>query len=84
VSTVLAALGDYFSIAPQLNATNRALQETHNILNAWDGLSLVQRKMAFYRGMIFSSLETNLLNIVSKATGVSPALPGQGGDEEEE
>ena len=68
----------------QLAATNRALEECHNLLIYFDSLSLVQRKTRKVKLQCANTVENAVLNIISAQTGVSPALPSeQGGDDEE-
>jgi len=86
VSAVFLALQDYFFMPSQLEATNRALQENHNLLNWWESLSLVQRKTRMVKFQCATCCEGALLAICNSRTGVSPVLPGQAGsgDDDEE
>jgi len=83
VGAVAMAIADYFYIGSQLAATNRALEESHNMLIWWDSLSLVQRKKRSCKLQCATVIEGSILNLISARTGVSPALPSEGGDDEE-
>jgi hypothetical protein len=87
IASVALALLDYFYILSQLAATNKALEDTHNVLLYWDSLSLVQRKSRAVKLKIADVMEGSTLELCSMRTGVSAALPGateesdNGGDE---
>jgi len=86
-ASVMLAISDYFYIPAQLAATNRALQDCHNLLTFWDSLSLVQRKQRSVKKRCATTVEGALLAICASRTSVSPALPSEAGvddDEEEE
>ena len=78
------ALGDYFYIPAQLAAANGGLQELHNLLNWWDGLSLIQRKTRATKSRACQTVEAAFLNVVASRTALSAALPGEAVEEEEE
>ena len=78
------ALGDYFYIPSQLAAANSGLQELHNLLNWWDGQSLIQRKTRAAKLKACTIVETAFLNVVASRTALSAALPGDAKEEEEE
>ena len=85
LSATAMAVTDYFFIPSQLAAVNRAVEETHNLIQYWDSLSLVQRKTRKVKLACANTVENAMLNVISAMTGVSPALPSeQGGDDEEE
>ena len=65
-----------------LAATNKALEDTHNLLIWWDSLSLVQRKMPTAKLRCATVMEGSVLNLCSSRTGVPPTLPSQGGEDE--
>jgi len=78
------AVGDYFYVPSQLGAANGALEECHNLLNWWDSLSLVQLKTRQTKLKACQTMEGAALNLIASRTAMSPALPGEGGGEEEE
>ena len=82
VASVAMAFIDYWSIPSQLAVTNKALEDTHNVLLFWDSLSLVQRKTNAVKLKIADVMEGSVLQLCSARTGLSPSLGG-GGDEEE-
>ena len=70
---------DYFYVSAQLSACNSAMQEMHNMINWWDSLSLIQKKTRATKLKICTTVETQVLSIISARTAESPALPGQAG-----
>ena len=83
IASVAMAFLDYWYIPSQLAATSKALEDAHNILLFWDSLSLVQRKMGSVKLKVADVMEGSVLQLCSMRTGLSPALPGAGGDDEE-
>ena len=86
VASVAMALTDYFYIPMQLTASNRALNEMHNLLLWWDSLSLVQRKRPDAKLRCADVCEGSVLALCEARTSVSSALPseeggGEGGGE---
>ena len=77
------SLADYFYIPSQVTATNRALEECHNLLQWWDSLSLVQRKARSCKLKCAQVTEEAVLNLLTSRTGASP-FPLGGEDNEEE
>ena len=84
ITAVFSAVADYFYLASQLAATNRALEELHNLLTWWDSLSLVQRKSRAVKAKCVTIVEGAMLSLVQAKTSVSSALPGEKGDDGEE
>lgn len=84
IASAAMALMDYFYIPSQLAATNRALEETHNLLSWWDSLSLVQRKSRPSKLRCVMTCEGAVLALCQARTGASSALPGQQEQSEEE
>lgn len=86
IASVMMAVNDYFYIPAQLAATNRALQDAHNLITYWDSLSLVQRKTPSVKLRCATTMETGVLALCAARTAVSPALPSEAvqDDEEEE
>lgn len=80
ISSVALAFLDYFYIPSQLSATNKALEDTHNILLYWDSLSLVKRKSRAVKLKIADVMEGSTLQLCSMQTGVSAALLGAAED----
>jgi hypothetical protein len=78
------ALQDYFYVPAQLAETNRSIQEVHNLLTWFDSLSLVQRKTRSVKLKCAQLVEGTFLALCAARTAVSPALPGQEVEEEEE
>ena len=71
------AFVDYFYVQSQLAATNRALQECHNMLIWWDSLSLVQRKKRSTKLQCTSTVEGAILDLCASRTSMSAALPSE-------
>ena len=84
IASVSMALNDYFYIPSQLAATNRAVQDLHNLLVWWDSLSLVQRKTRAVKLRCASTVEGAVLALCASRTAVSPALPNEQVEDEEE
>ena len=63
VANICMALTDYFYIPSQLQATNRALEQCHNLLQWWDSLSLVQRKRPDVKKRCCEQVEGSLLDM---------------------
>ena len=80
ISSVALAFLDYFYIPSQLAATNKALEDCHNVLLYWESLSLVQRKTQAVKLKIADVMEGNVLQLCSMRTGMSAALPGAAED----
>ena len=80
VASVSMAFLDYFYIPSQLAATNKALEDCHNLLLYWDSLSLVQRKTRAVKSKVCSTVEGAVLGLCQARTGVSSALPTEGDD----
>ena len=84
VASVAMALQDYFYMPGQLSEANRAVQDTHKLLNQWDSLSLVQKAKRKNKTVAAVTTEQAILQVCSARTGVSAALPGEEADEEED
>lgn len=84
VAATFLALQDYFYVPSQLEASNRTLQECHNLLNWWESLSLVQRKARAVKLHCALTAEGAVLAITSARTAMSPALPSQQEETSEE
>ena len=78
------ALVDYFYIPSQLGATNSALKESHNIIGWWDSLSLVQRKTRAVKARCATTIEGGVLALCAARTAVSPALPSEAVQEDDD
>ena len=78
------AVGDYFYVPAQLAASNSAMQDTQNLLNWYDGLSLVQLKTRQSKLKACMTMEGAALSLIAARTAMSPALPGDASAEEEE
>jgi len=83
-ASVMLAISDYFYIPAQLAATNRALQDCHNLLTFWDSLSLVQRKQRSVKKRCATTVEGALLAMCASRTSVSPALPSEAGVDDDD
>jgi len=86
IASVAMQFQDYFYIPRQLEETNRAFHDIHNLLTYWDSLSLVQRKTPATKRLCAGQLESTILALVAAKTAVSPNLPNaqeDGGDDEE-
>ena len=77
VASVSMAFLDYFYIPSQLAATNKALEDCHNLLLYWDSLSLVQRKTRAVKLKVCLCVEGAVLALCQARTGVSSALPSE-------
>ena len=75
---------DYFYIPSQLQATNKALENCHNLLSYWDSLSLVQAQTRGVKRTCCQCVEGAILEITSARTATSAALPGEAVEEAEE
>ena len=85
VASQCMALIDYFYIPAQLAATNKALENAHNLLSYWDSLSLVQRKMRSSKQQCAANGEAASLKPIAAKTGASaPSGGGGGGGDDEE
>ena len=84
ISSQCMALIDYFYIPAQLAATNKALEDCHNLLSFWDSLSLVQRKTRAVKKQCCLTVEGAMLDLCSSRTAVSSALPSDQPREEPE
>ena len=84
LSSQCMAIIDYFYIPSQLAATNKALEDAHNLISWWDSLSLVQRKTRSCKRKCADAIENAVLNICNARTAVSSQLPSEQGAEEEE
>merc|ERR1719465_130365 len=63
VASQAMALIDYFYVPSQLAATNKALQDVHNLISWWDSLSLVQRKTRSCKRQCCITVETAMLTL---------------------
>ena len=75
---------DYFYLPSQLAATNKALKETNNLLIQYDSLSLMQRKTGKLKLQSANTVENAVLALTASQTGISPELPSEEEEEEEE
>merc|ERR1711988_187836 len=82
IAAVCMALTDYFYIPSQLAATNKALQECHNLLSWWDSLSLVQRKTRSAKKTACLTMEGAILALCSARTATDAKIPGEAVEEE--
>ena len=78
------AIIDYFYLPAQLAATNKALENCHNMLSKYDSLSLVQRKTRGTKLEQSACFEGAILEICSSRTAMSSALPGEEAEDEGE
>ena len=60
------------------------MQDTQNLLNWYDGLSLVQLKTRQSKLKACMTMEGAALNLIAARTAMSAALPGEASAEEEE
>jgi len=84
IASVAMALNDYFYVPAQLAATNRAVQDLHNLIVWWDSLSLVQRKTPAVKLRCANTVENAVLALCAAQTAVSPALPNQEAEADDE
>jgi len=84
IASMAMALVDYFYIPSQLGATNSALKESHNIIGWWDSLSLVQRKTRAVKARCATTIEGGVLALCAARTAVSPALPSEAVQEDDD
>lgn len=83
LASTCLALTDYFYVPNQITATNKAVQDCHNLISWWDSLSLVQIKRSATTKKLVETLEGAILDVVQSRTMVSPKLPGQGEEGED-
>ena len=83
LNCVADAVADYTHLAAQLAATNKALENINNLLQYWDSLSLLQRKMRSTKAMCVKTIESATLDMCSARTAC-PADPPKAEEEEEE
>ena len=63
-----------FRLRSQLAATNKALENCHNLISKWDSLSLVQRKTRAVKAKCATVAEGAILSLISAQTGLPAAI----------